>query len=135
MRRSTAIIVALTVIVCATPVLIFLSLPSTPRQLPRPQAFSKIEEGMTQAEVEALVGCPPGYYGRYELGLSKMSCVFHVAPPGSVQKNWDDDAHLFMIWFDQDNRVVRIVEERGYERMPPQNLSEWLFCIRQRYGL
>src|SRR5262249_9340588 len=66
--------------------------------------FSRIGNGMTQEEVEDLLGGSPGNYGRYKTGMMTLEGV--IAPPGSVEKIWCNDARRFEIYFDQDRRVV-----------------------------
>jgi hypothetical protein len=107
------------------------------RWIPRPEAFAQIKVGMTQAEVEALVGCAPGFYTRYPLAISRIGCVYIPDRPSSIRQTWMDDQHLFYVWFDSNNRAVGVAQWPGYERYPPQSLQEWYLwyrCLRSQLG-
>jgi hypothetical protein len=82
----------------------------------RPDAFARIKNGMTQAEVEALVGGPPGNYGFCTNGMSSLEGV--LVPGGCIEKCWWDDSHQFEVWFDSNNRVVG-VHQRAYHQGIP----------------
>jgi hypothetical protein len=90
--------------------------------------FSEIRPGMTQAEVERLLGGPPGNYGRYSQCI--MTLEGYIAPPGSVEKRWRDDAHCFEIYFDQEDRVVGLHKRAGYGQHP----GNWLEHLCSRVG-
>jgi hypothetical protein len=78
-------------------------------QLARPRwdAVRRIQNGMTRAQVEAIVGCPPGDYGTHE----------PEAPHGSI---WVDetedhtDGYTTLRWTDDHNAlVVELQDECG----------------------
>jgi hypothetical protein len=94
------------------------------------QAFQDVQVGMTQAEVEALVGGPPGNYGLYTWGVCFMTAEAYRGPPGSVERTWRDDSHEFIIFFDADNRVTAKGQRSHYEQRPPLSWSELLDCLR-----
>jgi hypothetical protein len=87
-----------------------------PRQLPRPDAFALIKAGMTQAEVEALVGGPPGNYGVCTTGFSSGLASLEAArgPGACIEKCWWDDFHHFAVWFDSNNRVAGL-DQTNYQ--------------------
>jgi hypothetical protein len=104
-----------------------------PRQLPRPDAFYLITKAMTQAEVEALVGGPPGDYGNYGVGWHNngfMTAEAFLAPEGSIEKCWWDDTQRFEVWFDSNNRVVGVHKraycQAGPREWLPEDLRRWL---------
>ena len=86
--------------------------------------FSQIEPGMTQAEVEALLGGPPGNYGRYSGKFGEMTQEAYLAPPGSVEKIWCNDERRFEIYFDQEGRVVGKHKRAGYQQRFPRSWRE-----------
>jgi hypothetical protein len=100
-----------------------------PLQL-RPEAFARIKNGMTQAEVERLVGGPPGNYGMWKNGFTTADAVIPPGGPGSIEERWYDDSHCFVVWFDSNSRVVA-VGQRVWHSMPP----EWLNNPRRWLGL
>jgi hypothetical protein len=73
---------------------------------------------MTQAEVEQLLGGPPGYYGNVTGGTiaESMKKELYTSPPGSVEKIWYDDHNRFEIWFDHEGRVSFAHRRLGFER-------------------
>jgi hypothetical protein len=63
-----------------------------------------IKVGMTEAEVETLLGVPPGDYGSGK--GSRFTTLEGVLVPNSVrQATWSDDHVCFEIHFDADDRV------------------------------
>jgi hypothetical protein len=103
-----------------------------------PEAFAQIKPGMTRAEVEALVGGPPGDYGSYFISPSRgfMSTGLVIGPPGSVEERWCDDHHLFYVFFDRAGYATGGACDHpgGYHRCPPQGLGEWWLVIRHKFG-
>jgi hypothetical protein len=88
------------------------------------EGFSQLGLGMTQAQVEGLLGGPPGNYGRYASG--EMTLEEYSAPPGAVERIWCDDSNRFEIYFDADGRVVGHHRRAGYSQSPPAGLVAWL---------
>ena len=95
--------------------------------------FPLVRVGMPQAEVEDLLGGPPGNYGRYA-GGSWMTAEGYLAPLGSTEKIWCDDGHRFEIYFDGAERVVGIHRRAGYGQRPPIS-SNWFDKLLRRLGL
>lgn len=95
------------------------------------ESFSRIQPGMTLADVERLFGGPPGNYGRYSEKSGVMTAEGYNWPPGSAEKVWYDDSHRFEIYFDQEGRVVGLHKRAHYQQT---NLS-WLDRLRSWLGL
>jgi hypothetical protein len=99
-----------------------------PKQLNRDR-FDQIRLGMSQAEVEAILGGPPGDYGRYRWGTAMMTCEGSPQPPGSVEVAWFDDSSRFEVFFNRQGRVVGSHRRAGFERLPPAWVRHLLsFC-------
>jgi hypothetical protein len=92
-KRRTLVCLALALV--AIGVGIYLCWPRSPRF--SEEQFDRIQEGMTQPEVEAVLGCPPGNYTgnnrlltslpiRSEFGLSSL----RISPTGNF-KEWVAD--------------------------------------------
>lgn len=75
--------------------------------------YPLIQLGMTQAEVELLLGGPPGNYGVYANGFKSRE---EVAPPsGSVLRVGNDDRNMFELYFDFSDRLVLNHKRGRYE--------------------
>jgi hypothetical protein len=94
--------------------------------------FFQIKVGMSLSEVEGLLGGPPGNYGRYAGGMSEMTLEGYLAPPGSVEKVWCDDANRFEIYFDQQMQVVGYHKRARYSQQPGPG---WLERLRKWLGV
>lgn len=88
------------------------------------EGFSQLALGMTQAQVESLLGGPPDNYGRYASGV--MTMEGYIAPPGAVERIWCDDSNRFEIYFNAEGRVVGHHRRAGYSQSPPDGLVAWL---------
>src|SRR5262245_30954410 len=68
-------------------------------------AYQTIKPGMSRAEVEKLMGGPPGDYtrGRYSAGVIRRN--FPNFPPTGWQM-WTGSNGCFMIQFDEDGNVL-----------------------------
>src|SRR5262245_16040141 len=95
-------------------------------------AYPLVRTGMTQAEVEGLLGGPPGNYGRHATGRGLMTAEGYIAPAGSVERVWCDDAHRFEIYFDPEGRVVGLHKRASYSQSPAPG---WLARLRAWLGL
>lgn len=92
-----------------------------PGQRLRSENFSQLRVGLSQREVEDLLGGPPGNYGQ-DGGSAMMTLEGVLAPPGSVERIWSDDANRFEIYFDSRDRVVACHRRAGYQQSPPEGL-------------
>jgi hypothetical protein len=86
--------------------------------------LSQLRLGMTQAQVESLLGGPPGNYGRYARGM--MTLEGYSAPPGAVERIWCDDSNRLEIYFDAEGRVVGHHRRARYSQSPPEGVYAWL---------
>jgi len=89
-----------------------------PRRSWNPDAFGKIQNGMTLRQVETLFGGPAGNYGRHSGGGS-MTLEGYLAPPNSREVIWCDDSRRFEIYFDSQDLVVGFHKRAHYEQLPP----------------
>lgn len=77
--------------------------------------FEKIEPGMTQSEVEQLLGGPPGHYGR------NWGTYFATLEGTLVQgreEYWTTDNRMLEVYFDENDKVVGTHQRAGYAREP-----------------
>src|SRR5262245_1872693 len=65
--------------------------------------FARVQVGMTLAEVERLMGGPPGHYGRHD-GSWVEPAIQRLED--WVEQVWWDDEYAYKIWFDSDGRTV-----------------------------
>jgi hypothetical protein len=88
-------------------------------------AFGKIEEGMSQAEVEALLGGPPGDYTTGPTFV--LSSSYSMGEPGTILI-WHDDDGLLAVGVDE-SRVVRWKEfsEGARWNLGPVEQLQWRF--------
>ena len=80
----------------------------------RTESWPLVRAGQTQAEVEGLLGGPPGNYGRHAGGGAWMTLEGIIAPAGSVERVWCDDGTRLEVWFDPGGRVVVPHKRAGY---------------------
>lgn len=85
MAKRRMLLVGLTVAVVAVGVWSLGGSPTGPRL--RVENYPEVRVGLSQAEVEELLGGPPGNYGRY-VGESMVTCEGYLAPPSSVEQIW-----------------------------------------------
>lgn len=87
-----------------------------------------VREGMTRAEVEALIGVPPGDYAS---GTVFSDCKFVERPekPWAYSAEWTCDDGLLFVYFDENDRVVWAVTYNGWVSHEPtlfEKLRSWL---------
>jgi hypothetical protein len=124
MQHRTVAWIAGSLLLTGTVLLLAWTIALSARKHLNVEGFSQIRPGMTQAEVERLLGGPPGNYGRYSASRSIMTLEGYTGPPGSVEKVWCNDAHRFEIYFDQQDRVVGLHKRAGYQQT--SWLASWL---------
>ena len=95
--------------------------------------LAMLRKGMTQADVERLLGGPPGCYGNPKNNEALMTLEGFFAPSGCVEKLWFDDFNQFELYFDASGQLAawhkRASFSRGYR--PPS----WLQKVREFTGL
>jgi hypothetical protein len=105
-----------------------------PIVLPRPSpvtlaVFERIEQGMTRAEVEGVLGGPPGDYrtrptSRVWISLGEGGSM--VAMGFRSRETWEGDEGSIEVTFDGG-----IVEATDFTEMTPQPMAVWdLICWR-----
>jgi hypothetical protein len=99
-RRALVLIAFLVIVVIALPYAIW-----HPRRLNH-AGFQSIENGMTQAEVEQLLGGPPGVYYPTYLGAGQTMSDEGYDVPDATEMLWYDDKARYEVWFDDQWRVV-----------------------------
>ena|SRR5262245_39640812 len=67
--------------------------------------FQQISVGMTQSEVEAILGSPPGDYKTTNFPRPKMWQNPDLLPPGWRCETWYADPISVAVYFDRDGRV------------------------------
>jgi hypothetical protein len=122
---------------CAAAAFVLLVLPAAVATLRRPaparrlntSAFADVRAGMTEAEVEALLGAPAGDYGRAGL-LDPFARRL-----GKDQKAWCDDEQVLFVTFDGAGAVAA-AERRDWNLDPStRGFRGFLRRLRLRLGL
>src|SRR5262249_20566464 len=85
--------------------------------------YPRVRVGMPQAEVEALLGGPPGNYSRPAGGEAARTGEGFTGPPESAERVWRDDANRFEIYFDAEGRVVAHHRRAGISSSHPRGSS------------
>ena len=71
-----------------------------------PATAARISQGMTETEVDGVIGGPEGSYGRGSI-LGRSEFDVGLAIPGSAKrKRWSGDAGIILVWFDSQGRVM-----------------------------
>jgi hypothetical protein len=84
--------------------------------------FSRVRKGMSQGEVEALLGGSPGNYGTPLAVAGFMTAEGYRRPPGSIEKVWCDDRNHLEIAFDDSGYVVGFHQRAAYSQRGPMEL-------------
>lgn len=133
LRRALQTFMVLVVFVIGSFVVIAL----TPPKRLLVENFPQVRVGMTQSEVETLLGGRAGNYGRYPDGVFATSDEAFVSTAGPIRKDWCDDSHWFQIYFDTQGRVVAKYQQSSYQQLPGPPVSHWQRLrrwIRQETG-
>jgi hypothetical protein len=103
-----------------------LSRPGPPSSRITPAAAERIERGMTAAEVEAVIGLPPGDY-RSDPASPRHYAEF-LPQPGVRLLEWEADSCTIQVRVDEKSDRVqsRIVGEPLGPPSPWQRLRDWL---------
>lgn len=71
-----------------------------------PATASRIARGMTEAEVDAVIGAPEGSYGRGSfLGRQEFD-IFKTIGGSTKRKRWSGEDGMILVWFDSQGRVM-----------------------------
>jgi hypothetical protein len=81
-----------------------------------PETIRQIQPGMTEAEVQALLGIAAGFHSR---GRAVPDTAHWILPPGATTKQWLGERAGVYVCFGPDGRVVFTVPVR----MHPVELS------------
>jgi outer membrane protein assembly factor BamE (lipoprotein component of BamABCDE complex) len=87
---------------------------------------ARIKKGMTQEEVEAIFGVPPGKYTKKDIDV----WVFRIRrPAGERLERWTGDEGVAKVTFDEQGAVVSSTFEKGWEYSGPtvmEQIRAWL---------
>ena len=67
------------------------------------ESFARIQAGMTEQEVEAILGVPAGYYATARVAFAE--CYDLRVPAGAVEKQWTCDEGTILVFFYPADRV------------------------------
>lgn len=88
----------------------------------RVENVDQIHKGMSLAEVEKLLGGPPGNYGLHiDLG-AESTREEYVPPGGSNAMIWTDANHQLYIYFDGQGRVSGFHSRAGFHQISPLDI-------------
>ena len=79
--------------------------------------FKAVQPGMTQSEVESLVGGPPGSYGGMDIEGMTIRGVGEQSN-GDTLEVWHDEEVWFEVHFDREGRVTDKYLRTGYSPVP-----------------
>lgn len=112
--------------IAAALLILYFNRPKVPARQLAAENFALVRIGMTQAEVEQLLGGPPGNYGRYANRGAVMTAEGYINPPGSIEKIWCDDSHRFEIYFYIREQVVGFHRRASYYQWPGEDFISYL---------
>jgi hypothetical protein len=110
--------------ICGAVFALWFALSGTPRPPINEDSFRQIEPGMKEAEIEALVGVPAGWYAGLNRELFgsplRVRRTFFSAEgdtdgEGRRIKGWAGDNAAVLVIFDNDGRVVTTIHSRVME--------------------
>ena len=127
MRKRAIIVTIVCIAICLVgiAILAFVDFKSGPRLAT--ENFEKIEKGMTLAEVEALLGGPPGNFGRNDGGSRGPTGDGFKRPRDARQLRWHDDDNCFDIYFDARDRVIVARRGQDYVQFPREGVMSRLY--------
>ena len=105
---------------------------AAPRHRINAESIKLIQKNMTEAEVIAILGGPPGSYARNDLVLpTNMPLEGDEPGPGRFYKTWWSDQMSIVVCFDSSGKVA------GKWAMPVFRLwdESWLEKIRRWLGV
>ncbi len=95
--------------------------------------YDRIQNGMTESEVEAVVGLPPGDYATAPTEYDRGTAGFEEfkAIPGLVQ--WSGDEGTILVGFDFSWRVAKKAYWPAVGKTEKSTLRSWLRRLRRRF--
>jgi hypothetical protein len=91
--------------------------------------FARIKKGMTQAEVEAIFGVPPGVYTKKQHFFFDMRSLSMLGP-GERVATWTGDQGWVDVVFDEHGAVESSQFEQGTQLRGPSYLEQILAWLR-----
>lgn len=106
------------------------SAPWVPTKL-RVAHFSQVREGLSLAEVESLLGGPPGDYGFHDGGpVSEVLASDWPGDPSLIVKTWTNDEAKLEVAFDAQGKVASKIRHPSYLRTAPKlSWRYWWNCF------
>jgi SmpA / OmlA family len=97
--------------------------------------FDRVQDHMTRAEVEAILGSPALQYpGESRNWGSVFACGAVLPPPAAFTLEWDNDRDTFSVSFDESGRAAGCYSCALEVDRPPLEKLRWrLHCLRQRW--
>jgi hypothetical protein len=91
--------------------------------------YHRIKKGMTQDEVEAILGVPPGVYSNKRI---RYPILYHVwaEPLHKRVESWTGDEGIVEVTFDGQDTVVSMSFDEGLEVHHPSYLQQVLDWLR-----
>src|SRR3972149_5091757 len=84
--------------------------------------FVKVELGMSEAEVMAILNAPPGNYRTRRGGGCYMGNGDFCEPPRGTPKEWVSNSCCLTLWFENGSVVGKRYAGAFYERTPIERL-------------
>lgn len=92
-------------------------------------AFKMVTPGMNRAEVERLLGGPPGDYGFHQGGPTSEVILDWELPPEAHLQEWFNDQFKLQIAFDAQGRVLDKRQVAAFHRSPTKlSWRYWWNC-------
>lgn len=79
---------------------------SRPRPQIDPATAAQLKGGMTEAEVDAVIGAPEGHYGPGFLLGRRDFDVFKTLAGAAKRKKWTGEHGIILVWFDNQGRML-----------------------------
>jgi hypothetical protein len=118
-KRHISLLVGL-VLALATLVAVLLVMRKSPAPCPvdvGPASFDKLKIGMSESEIEAILGGPAGDY-RTRAGVWYMFVgpgLYSKDDPVPITKEWDTDSYAICVNFGPEGKAIRIMGAGAHE--------------------
>jgi hypothetical protein len=100
-----------------------LLLERTPQHRINEEGFAEIREGMTLAEVEVILGVPPGHYGARRVRVAAPANVL----PDDCCRNWSTSDFAIRVYFNPGDGRVAFVRKPAV--IPEQTFLDGLYRL------